>query len=255
MSYKVGININMKIKRKTISLSQIAKMKIKEYIDSEDLQSDDILPSEGILMEKLGVSRYTVREALALLEQERMVYRVQGKGTFVNRKPINIESGLEKLDSITDIIKSFGYEPGTKWIGIERVKPTEDMMEKFGLEEGEFAITFKRMRTADGQPAAYLVDTIPEKYLGDRKYDNIRSESLFTFFEEELGIVIEYAVTEIRPVFPREEMIKYLGVDRDSLFLLFHQLHYDRDGRLILYSFDYFDPKVFNFKVNRIRTN
>ncbi|MFA7412302.1 MAG: GntR family transcriptional regulator, partial [Tissierellaceae bacterium] len=206
----------MKIKRKTISLSQIAKMKIKEYIDSEDLQSDDILPSEGILMEKLGVSRYTVREALALLEQERMVYRVQGKGTFVNRKPINIESGLEKLDSITDIIKSFGYEPGTKWIGIERVKPTEDMMEKFGLEEGEFAITFKRMRTADGQPAAYLVDTIPEKYLGDRKYDNIRSESLFTFFEEELGIVIEYAVTEIKPVFPREEMIKYLGVDRDS---------------------------------------
>lgn len=245
----------MRIKGKTVSLSQIAKKKIKEYIDNEGLQSDDILPSEGLLMEKLGVSRYTVREALALLEQERTVYKVQGKGTFVNRKPINIESGLEKLDSITEIIKSFGYAPGTKWIAIERVEPTRDMIEKFGLKKGEMAVTFKRLRTADGEAAAYLVDTIPEKYLGDRDIENIRTESLFTFFEKELDIVIEYAVTEITPVFPTKEMTKYLEVDKSSLFLLFHQLHYDRDGRLILYSFDYFDPKVFNFKVNRIRTN
>ncbi|MCK9444649.1 MAG: GntR family transcriptional regulator [Tissierellaceae bacterium] len=245
----------MKIKGKTVSLSQIAKKKIKEYIDNEGLQSDDILPSEGLLMEKLGVSRYTVREALALLEQERTVYKVQGKGTFVNRKPINIESGLEKLDSITEIIKSFGYMPGTKWIAVERGEPTEDMVEKFGLKEGEKVVTFKRLRTADGEAAAYLVDTIPEKYLGDRDAEDIKTESLFTFFEKELDIVIEYAITEISPVFPTMEMIKYLEVDKSSLFLLFHQLHHDRDGRLILYSFDYFDPKIFNFKVNRIRIN
>lgn len=245
----------MKIKGKSIALSQIAKTKILEYINNEELRADDMLPSENLLMEKLGVSRYTVREALALLEQERLVYRIQGKGTFVNKRPINIESGLEKLDSITSIIKSFGYEPGTKWISIEKEKPNKDMKEKFGLTSGEEVITFKRVRTADGKSAAYLVDTIPAKYIGEGEINVINSESLFSYIEEELGIVIEYAVTKITPEFATEEMMEYLDVDESSLFLLFHQLHHDREDNLILYSLDYFDPKVFNFKVNRIRTN
>lgn len=245
----------MKIKEKSVNLSQIAREKIIEYIDNEELQADDMLPSENLLMEKLGVSRYTVREALALLEQERLIYRVQGKGTFVNRKSVNIESGLEKLDSITDIIRSFGYEPGTKWLGIEKGKPTEDMIEKFGLEPGDGVITFKRVRTANGEPAAYLVDTIAEKYVGEKEIEVIDSESLFAYFEKELDIVIEYAITEITPSFPTEDMVEHLGIDKNSLFLLFHQLHYDRHGNLILYSFDYFDPEIFKFKVNRIRTN
>ena len=245
--------MEMKIKRESIPLSQVAKGKILEYIDKGKLQADDILPSENLLMEMLGVSRHTVREALALLEQDKIIYKVQGKGTFVNRKPIQIESGLEKLDSITEIIKSFGYEPGTKWVSIEEKEPTKDMVGELKLELGEKVVTFKRIRTADGNAAAYLVDTVPKRILGNQVPKTINSESLFGYIEKEFGVVVEYAVTEIIPTFPTEEMIKYLDVEEDSLFLLLHQLHYDKEGNLVFYSLDYFDPDVFKFKVNRIR--
>lgn len=58
----------MKIKEKNVSLSQKAKAKILDYINKSGLQPNELLPSEANLMKMLGVSRYTVREALALGE-------------------------------------------------------------------------------------------------------------------------------------------------------------------------------------------
>jgi len=239
--------------KKYVSLSQEVKKKILEYIEKENLQPDDKLPSESQLTKMFKISRYTIREALALLEQEKIIYKIKGKGTFVNKKPIQIKSGLEYLDSITEIIRKFGYEPGTKWVSIEETIPTKDMVKKLNLKPKEKVITFKRIRTADGKPAAFLVDTVAKKILGNKKPDQINFESLFEYMEKEFGIIIEYAISEIIPTFPTEEMIQYLGVDKNSLFLLLYQLHYDKEGRTIFYSLDYFDPKIFKFKVIRSR--
>lgn len=241
----------MKIREKSIPLSQIAKERILEYIESEKLGADDLLPSENALMEMLGVSRYTIREALALLEQDRIIYKIQGKGTFVNKKPVYIESGLEKLDSVTEIIESFGYKPGTKWISIEEIEPNKDMIEKLNLKKGEKVITFKRFRTADEKEAAYLVDTIPKKFLGNKIPKDIKTQSLFEYLEINFNISIEYAITEILPTFPTGEMLECMNVKKDSLFLLLHQIHFDKENRPVFYSFDYFNPEVFKFKINR----
>ncbi len=103
----------MKKLKKSVSLSTKIKRKILEYIKKKNFKPDESIPSEFVLMDLFNVSRYTIREALALLEQENILYKIHGKGTFVNKIPVQIESGLEKLQSITDIIKDFGYIPDT----------------------------------------------------------------------------------------------------------------------------------------------
>lgn len=237
---------------KSISLSSKTKHEILKFIENEEIQADEILPSENTFMDILGVSRYTVREALALLEQDKIIYKIKGKGTFVNKRPIQIESGLEKLESITEIIESFGYQPGTIWVGVEEAYPTKDMVKKLKLEADDKIITLKRIRTANGKAAAYLVDTIPKKIVNNESLDNIDSESVFSYIKEKFGIAIDYATTEIIPTVPTEEMIEHLKVANDKLFILLHQLHYDREGQPILYSLDYFDSEIFKLKVNRI---
>ena len=237
---------------KSISLSSKTKHEILKFIENEEIQADEILPSENTFMDILGVSRYTVREALALLEQDKIIYKIKGKGTFVNKRPIQIESGLEKLESITEIIESFGYQPGTIWVGVEEAYPTKDMVKRLKLEADDKIITLKRIRTANGKAAAYLVDTIPKKMVNNESLDNIDSESVFSYIKEKFGIAIDYATTEIIPTVPTEEMIEHLKVANDKLFILLHQLHYDREGQPILYSLDYFDSEIFKLKVNRI---
>lgn len=241
----------MKIKEKKMSLGRKARESILEYIRENKLSADDMLPSEAALVEMLGVSRHTVREALALLEQEKVIYKIQGKGTFVNKPPIQIESGLEKLESITEIIRKFGYNPGTKWVSIEERQPTQDMAEKLALSPGEKVVTFKRIRTASGKMAAFLIDTVPKKMLGQQVPEKMPDESMFKYFKENYNIIIEYAISDIMPAFPTKEMIDLLKVKKNQLFLLLHQIHYDKDGHAVFYSMDYFNPEVFKFKVNR----
>lgn len=243
----------MKIKEKSVSLSQKVKEKITEYIMNENLQPDSVLPSEAVLTEMLGVSRYTVREALALLEQDKILYKIQGKGTFVNKVPTHIESGLEKLESITEIIESYGYEPGTIWIGIEENLPTKDMVDKMGLEKDDKVVTFTRIRTANGKVAVYCVDTIKRTDTMEKIPQIIEEESMFNYLKEKHGIEPEYAIAEIIPTLPTAEMIKHMKIKENQLFLLLHQVHYDKEGSPQIYSMDYFNTDVFKFIVNRIR--
>ncbi len=237
---------------KNYPLSRIIRKSVCRYIKENNLLPGEALPTEASFMKMLGVSRSTIREALTLLEQEKLIYRIQGKGTFVNRTPFQIESGLEKLESITETIKGFGLTPGTRWVAIEIRHPEVIMREKLKLDGEEKVITFKRIRTADDNIAAYCVDTVPIKYFKEIPLE-INDESLFHFLKENLGIVVESAVTDIIPTLPTGEMIKELELEGNELFLLLQQVHYDRKGIPVIFSKDYFKADFFKFKINRLR--
>ncbi|MGE5551700.1 MAG: GntR family transcriptional regulator [Bacteroidota bacterium] len=58
---------------------------IRERIQRGELKSGDQLPSEHMLAKEFGLSRHTIRQALGDLENEGLVYREQGRGTFCAR--------------------------------------------------------------------------------------------------------------------------------------------------------------------------
>ena len=70
-------------------------------INSEELSPDEPLPSESELSSTYSVSRITVREALRILEDEGVIVRRPGKGTFLAKKgrpgPYLMASSIEDL--------------------------------------------------------------------------------------------------------------------------------------------------------------
>ncbi len=64
------------------------------FIDQKKFTEDVRLPSEHFLCRKLGVSRETVRTALAKLEEQRIVYKRKGSGTYVNKKEFLAQQNL-----------------------------------------------------------------------------------------------------------------------------------------------------------------
>lgn len=242
----------VQVRDKSEALSHGVKEKILDYIRASGLRVGDTLPTEAKLMEMLEAGRHTIREALALLEQERIVYRIQGKGTFLKRKPLRIEHGLEKLASMTDMIRSCGFEPSTRWISIEVKNANAPMAEQLGLGLDEKVVTFKRLRFASGNLASYCIDSVAASRF-DSIPCQIPDESLFQYLEREKDIVIETAVGYVIPTKPSREMVEELGVDEDQLFVLLEQLHYDNEGRPVIYSLDYYQPEVIRFKINRTR--
>jgi GntR family transcriptional regulator len=66
---------------------------LKEEIESGHWQPGDLLPSEPSLARRFGVSRVVVRQALAILADDRQISRVRGKGTFVAQPKTDYRAG------------------------------------------------------------------------------------------------------------------------------------------------------------------
>ena len=59
---------------------------LRRMIESGELEPHAPLPSESYLQQEQGVSRGTVRMAVALLRDEGLVVTIGGRGTFVSPK-------------------------------------------------------------------------------------------------------------------------------------------------------------------------
>ncbi len=240
----------MMIKGHSRSLCLLVIDRIKQDIETGRLQPGERLPSEAELSKQLGVSRATLREALRLLEEEKIVIRRHGVGTFVNSRPI-FSGGIGELFSVTDAIERQGQTPGTIFLFSGFVAPGEDERKRFGLEADEPLLKVERIRTADGEPVVYCIDKIPARLMpeGYRK----ECESIFESLETAAGIRIAYAVAQIEPIGHHEKVSSLLHCDPKTALLLLRQIHYDEQERAVLYSLNYFRADKFRFHVVRRR--
>lgn len=118
------------------SLYSQARDAILEIINQRS-QFMEKLPSEQELSEQLGVSRNTIREALRSLENDGYVISRHGVGTFIIRDTKSMKYNISMLESITKIIQSHGYKPGTRDILCCRTEPSEQIARKLRLSDDQ----------------------------------------------------------------------------------------------------------------------
>jgi GntR family transcriptional regulator of arabinose operon len=70
---------------------------IKRLIGENALRANTRLPGENEFMDWLGLSRTTIRKALQTLEDARLIYRVQGQGTYVGGKPVALSKNGDEF--------------------------------------------------------------------------------------------------------------------------------------------------------------
>ncbi|WP_017727378.1 GntR family transcriptional regulator [Halalkalibacterium ligniniphilum] len=224
--------------------------KIKQDIETNIYKEGQKLPSEFELSKQLGISRATLREALRLLEEEGVVIRRHGVGTFVHSKPL-FSAGIEELYSVSDMIVQANMKPGTIFLSSQIKEATEDDLRKFNDEGLEEMLVIERVRTADGVPVVYCEDKIPSEYIKHQSVHEIKS--IFRYLEEESDRTITHAVTYIEPIGFHETISEILECDPETSLLLLKQVHYDQTEQPLLYSLNYFRADKFKFHVVRKR--
>ncbi len=223
--------------------------RLKRDIEKDIYKEKEKLPSEFDLAKELGVSRATLREALRILEEENVVIRRHGVGTFVNAKPL-FSSGIEQLNSVTNMIIQAGQTPGTIFLSSTEIIPTEEDVRRFEGNASKEMLLIERVRTADGQPVVYCIDKIPMQFLPNGYAHN--QESLFHLLEE-AGKYISHAVVYIEPIGYHEKISPILECEPETAILLLKQLHFDQNNIPVLYSLNYFKADKFSFHVLRKR--
>ncbi|QOR68615.1 GntR family transcriptional regulator [Cytobacillus suaedae] len=224
--------------------------KIKKDIEIGYYKEKEKLPSEFLLAKQLGVSRATLREALRILEEENVVIRRHGVGTFVSSKPL-FSSGIEQLNTVTDMIIDAGMKPGTIFLTSMTQAASEEDVKRFQCTEEDEFVLMERVRTANGDPVIYCIDKIPSTIL-DSEFSH-QEESLLDFIHKKTGKHISYAVTHIEPLGYHEKISPILECDPETALLVLKQMHFDENDEPILYSINYFKADKFDFYVVRKR--
>lgn len=224
--------------------------KIKKDIEDEVYAINEKLPSEFELAKQLGVSRATLREALRLLEDEQVIIRKHGVGTFVNHKPL-FSSGIEQLFSVTKMITDAGMTPGTIFLNSMTQSPSEEEIKMFNCNKEDSLVVVERLRTANGEPVVYCIDKIIDTHF---PLDfTSQEESLFDTLENYSSIRVSYAVSQIEPLGFHDKISPLLECGYETALLVLKQMHYDENDQPILYSINYFKSDKFSFHVLRKR--
>ena len=100
------------------NLSDAVAEKLREYIRSSDAPRSLRLPPEAVIGESMGVSRITVRRALSDLEQEGLIQRIHGRGTFINPNISKIKATITPGQDLHQLIRESGYESRNELISL-----------------------------------------------------------------------------------------------------------------------------------------
>src|SRR5574341_1054786 len=123
------------------------------------------LLNEPDLARQMGVSRATLREAMRTFETQGIIRRRQGSGTYVVGKVPVIDAGLEVLESLDTMAGRMNLDIAVSDLQIEPVEADGDAANGLGVPEGTRLTRVRRVIRADGRPAAYLIDTLPESIM------------------------------------------------------------------------------------------
>ena len=133
---------------------QIANL-LRGKIENGELIAGIKLPKELDLSKHFGVSRVTLRQALAILEKEGLVTRERRKGTFVNRG--GVKSKMIQLTGVVWEENAGGEE--MRIISIEDVDASSRLQKFFGLDVGE-KLTRGSAAENDGENTSLLCDEL-----------------------------------------------------------------------------------------------
>jgi DNA-binding GntR family transcriptional regulator len=159
---------------RSISLFEQVAAALRSAIEQGELPPGSVLPSEAHLREQHGVSRDTVRKALARLTQEGLLTSGQGKARYVRSySPLRWSlSHFERQDrgdcaDSADVwavdVKKQGRQP-SEIIEAGIVMPPVRVAERLQLDpESGVAVVRRRIRYADGKPYQLADSYFPEE--------------------------------------------------------------------------------------------
>jgi len=235
------------------SLYLTVKDEIEELIVKETFKPGDQLPSEYDLSKKYGVSRMTLREALRALEEEGLVAKKQGLGTFVKTTAQRIKSILDVNYGVTEMIKNMGFRPGTQEKNVEEVFADSHMGKALNVKEGTKIIALERVRTADKIPVAYTLDMIPVTVLPNMNDLKDLGESIYDFLQEKCNINLSSSMARLFSTKATRKLADKLRIKLNSPLFLLEQTDTDQAGSPVVFSREYFVNDYFDFVIYRRR--
>lgn len=216
---------------------QIAR-DIRRRIDEEEWRAGDRITSEPRLSDEYGVSRVTIRQALAELVKDDLLERKRGSGTYVREQPRPLIYDLRlTLGAYAAQIRTLGFGNRAEVIEAAAVTDPADEVRRALALAARHPVTYlvRRVLINDEPSALYRswfdADAVP----GIERSPGLTG-SLSDVLAQTYRLVPARSETRIEVVRPTREEVSLLGASSDVPLVMVTSTTYLQDDRPLEYS-------------------
>ncbi len=216
---------------------------LRKQIMTGQLATSKPVPNERELCENYGVSRTTVRNALAALEADGLIYREQGRGTFVKYSP-NLWS-FKLKGSVDDL-----FELGTNVsLTLEKkalIQSKDWLVKDMEMSEPEKIYYFEGIRIwLDNYPVQFQA-YVP-KEIGQKININEYEGPLFIqAVEQAAGELVKRAIQITSAEIADQQLSDKIGVQIGQPVLVQKRIYYSKRNQVLQVSFNRFPAYVYH---------
>ena len=182
------------------------------------------LPSEPDLSKSLGISRTTLRQALALLQDDGLIKNIRGKGNFIIKSHSDKPIGLETIghpiykcmaDTIDEVKMQLRIEPSTDYINQTLGRKTA------------VVVVIERWYNYQGNPAAYSFTLIPVETISKFNIDLNDHDKVLEFVEKEIYEICSNVLVEVKYSTAGNISAKVSPISSENQFYLIQETMYE----------------------------
>ncbi len=204
-----------------------------EKVQSGEWPANAPIPSERELAGEFGITRMTVRHALADLVRDGVLRRELGKGTFVAEP--RITERLSRLTGFSEDMRAHGRRPGARLLaaGIEPATPA--VAERLKVPVGTVTVLVERLRLADEEPMAIEASHLCFAGCSALAHEDL-SGSLYALLSQRYGLAPTRARQRLSAGAGDRQESGLLGIRRGAPVLRLERVTYDQNDRPFEYT-------------------
>jgi len=214
----------------------VLRDRIARVIEMGRLKPETRLPSERQFQSDTGIARGTIREALAQLESEGLIYRRDRSGWYVSPPAVTYDP--TRWAGFMTYVEEQGRVPGTETLDKRSVPASSAMADLFRMAPGAPLLQIERRRTIDGRPV--LVERIlVDPALAPDLLTHDLDCSLTEILKRHYRFQVSRNRMDIRPCALIRETAERLGVKSGTPGLKVTRTSFDAQGRVVEYDREY----------------
>lgn len=159
---------------------------IRQQIDNEVYTPGNKIPTEQEFMDQFGVSRITARRAINDLVAEGLLYRHQGRGTFVAEPKFT--QSLARTDSLTHIARGQGRFIRARLLGVQITAADKSLSRRLQVPPGTPLFEVQRLRELGDEPIIFHKSYYPVSLFPDLDQADLETGSMYQIMEERYGM-------------------------------------------------------------------
>lgn len=231
------------------SLRHSLAQELRTRILAGEWRPGDRIPSEPELARREAVSRSSMRAAITMLEEDGVVSRRHGSGTYVTYRPA-LPHDLGRNFGVSSLIRSTGMEPGTVEETSGAVPAPPAVADALGVPDGTPVSSLRRVRTADGRRVVDVSDWCRIEHIAPEALPAIPEGSIYAALAER-GLAVDHGVADLTPRNADGDLARRLDVPRGTLLLTIDQVDRAADGVAVLVSREHYVADAFTFSLLR----